>query len=57
MLQLLVKLSLLIIFQLIVGMPNLPYLYATDFIHTLKKKHKSGSYKEMVINAFGLHFS
>lgn len=31
-------------------MPNLPYLYATDFIDCLKKKHKSGSYKEMVIN-------
>jgi len=33
----------------VLGMPNLPYLYATDFIDCLKKKHKSGSYKEMVI--------
>nr|P49045.1 RecName: Full=Vacuolar-processing enzyme; Short=VPE; Flags: Precursor [Glycine max]BAA06030.1 cysteine proteinase [Glycine max] len=33
----------------ILGMPNMPYLYAMDFIDVLKKKHASGSYKEMVI--------
>lgn len=30
------------------GMPNLPYLYAAEFIEVLKKKHESQSYKEMV---------
>ncbi|KAK4400352.1 Vacuolar-processing enzyme [Sesamum angolense] len=30
-------------------MPNMPYLYANDFIEVLKKKHASGTYKEMVI--------
>lgn len=29
-------------------MPNTPYIYASDFIETLKKKHASGTYKEMV---------
>lgn len=29
-------------------MPNKPYLYATDFIETLKKKHAAETYKEMV---------
>lgn len=29
------------------GMPNMPYLYAKDFIEVLKKKHASGTYKEM----------
>lgn len=29
-------------------MPNMPFLYAMDFIEVLKKKHASGSYKEMV---------
>ncbi|KAF2574720.1 hypothetical protein F2Q70_00001199 [Brassica cretica] len=33
----------------VLGMPNKPYLYATDFIETLKKKHAAGTYKEMVI--------
>lgn len=33
----------------VLGMPNLPYLYAMDFIDVLKKKHASGGYKEMVI--------
>ncbi|KAI4327090.1 hypothetical protein L6164_019591 [Bauhinia variegata] len=33
----------------VLGMPNLPYLYAMDFIEVLKKKHASGGYKEMVI--------
>lgn len=32
-----------------VGMPNMPFLYAKDFIDVLKKKHATGSYKEMVI--------
>lgn len=36
------------IFNMIVGMPNMPFLYAMDFIQVLKKKHASGSYKEMV---------
>ncbi|XP_068318431.1 legumain [Pyrus communis] len=33
----------------VLGMPNMPFLYAVDFIEVLKKKHASGSYKEMVI--------
>ncbi|KAL0283202.1 UNVERIFIED_CONTAM: Vacuolar-processing enzyme [Sesamum angustifolium] len=33
----------------VLGMPNMPYLYANDFIEVLKKKHASGTYKEMVI--------
>ncbi|KAK6947617.1 Peptidase C13, legumain [Dillenia turbinata] len=33
----------------VLGMPNLPFLFANDFIEVLKKKHASGSYKEMVI--------
>ncbi|CAL2259500.1 unnamed protein product [Prunus armeniaca] len=33
----------------VLGMPNMPFLYAMDFIQVLKKKHASGSYKEMVI--------
>ncbi|KAF7828383.1 Vacuolar-processing enzyme [Senna tora] len=33
----------------VLGMPNLPYLYAMDFIQVLKKKHASGGYKEMVV--------
>jgi len=30
------------------GMPNFPYLYAVDFVETLKKKYAAGTYKEMV---------
>ncbi|XP_050229524.2 vacuolar-processing enzyme [Mercurialis annua] len=33
----------------VLGMPNLPYLYAVDFVEILKKKHAAGGYKEMVI--------
>ncbi|KAJ4846549.1 hypothetical protein Tsubulata_013552 [Turnera subulata] len=33
----------------VLGMPNLPYLYAMDFIEVLKKKHAAGTYKKMVI--------
>ncbi|KAL7111410.1 hypothetical protein ACP275_05G085600 [Erythranthe tilingii] len=33
----------------VLGMPNMPYLYGKDFIEVLKKKHTSGTYKEMVI--------
>ncbi|KAG8659406.1 vacuolar-processing enzyme [Manihot esculenta] len=33
----------------VLGMPNLPFLYAMDFIEVLKKKHAAGSYKEMII--------
>ncbi|KAL0282036.1 UNVERIFIED_CONTAM: Vacuolar-processing enzyme, partial [Sesamum angustifolium] len=33
----------------VLGMPNMPYLYANDLIEVLKKKHASGTYKEMVI--------
>ncbi|AAF19550.1 F23N19.7 [Arabidopsis thaliana] len=33
----------------VLGMPNTPHIYAADFIETLKKKHASGTYKEMVI--------
>lgn len=33
----------------VLGMPNMPFLYAMDLIEVLKKKHASGTYKEMVI--------
>ncbi|KAK3041062.1 hypothetical protein RJ639_026859 [Escallonia herrerae] len=33
----------------VLGMPNMPFLYGVDFIEVLKKKHASGTYKEMVI--------
>jgi legumain len=33
----------------VLGMPNMPFLYAMDFIEVLKKKHASGTYKEMVL--------
>ncbi|CAN8240723.1 unnamed protein product [Cochlearia groenlandica] len=33
----------------VLGMPNTPHIYASDFIETLKKKHAAGTYKEMVI--------
>ncbi|KAJ7944780.1 Vacuolar-processing enzyme [Quillaja saponaria] len=33
----------------VLGMPNMPYLYAMDFIEALKKKHASKGYREMVI--------
>ncbi|CAM6028602.1 unnamed protein product [Sphagnum balticum] len=33
----------------VLGMPNFPYLYAVDFVETLKKKYAAGTYKEMVI--------
>ncbi|KAL6007918.1 hypothetical protein ACLOJK_033423 [Asimina triloba] len=33
----------------VLGMPNLPFIYAVEFIDVLKKKHASHGYKEMVI--------
>uniref|UniRef100_J3LZY4 Legumain prodomain domain-containing protein n=1 Tax=Oryza brachyantha TaxID=4533 RepID=J3LZY4_ORYBR len=33
----------------VLGMPNLPYLYAGDFIKVLQNKHASNSYSKMVI--------
>ncbi|KAJ4759520.1 Vacuolar-processing enzyme [Rhynchospora pubera] len=33
----------------VLGMPNMPYLYAGDFIEVLRKKHAANSYKKMVI--------
>lgn len=33
----------------VLGMPNMPFLFAMDLIEVLKKKHASGTYKEMVI--------
>nr|ACJ85695.1 unknown [Medicago truncatula] len=33
----------------VLGMPNMPYVYAMDFIDVLKKKHASGGYKKMVV--------
>lgn len=33
----------------VLGMPNMPYVYAHEFIDVLKQKHASNSYKEMVI--------
>ncbi|KAF4355712.1 hypothetical protein G4B88_030312 [Cannabis sativa] len=41
------RLSLMIL--IIVGMPNMPFLYGMDFIEVLKKKHAAGTYREMVI--------
>lgn len=38
-----------------VGMPNMPFLYAMDFIEVLKKKHASGTYKEMVKDLIFFH--
>ncbi|URD83482.1 vacuolar-processing enzyme [Musa troglodytarum] len=32
-----------------IGMPNMPFLYAADFIEVLTMKHASNSYREMVI--------
>ena len=32
----------------IASMPALPYLFANEFIEVLKKKHASGTFKEMV---------
>ncbi|XP_031247873.1 legumain-like [Pistacia vera] len=33
----------------VLGMPNMPFLYAMEFIEVLKKKHASKGYKEMVL--------
>ncbi|XP_045788398.1 legumain isoform X2 [Trifolium pratense] len=33
----------------VLGMPNMPYVYAMDFIDVLRKKHASKGYKKMVI--------
>lgn len=33
---------------LFAGMPNLPYLYAGDFMKVLREKHASNSYAKMV---------
>ncbi|KAI4371429.1 hypothetical protein MLD38_019668 [Melastoma candidum] len=33
----------------VLGMPNLPFLYAMDFIEVLKKKHAARGYEEMVM--------
>ncbi|KAL5216444.1 hypothetical protein ABZP36_007845 [Zizania latifolia] len=33
----------------VLGMPNMPFLYAGDFIKALQKKHASNSYSKMVI--------
>ncbi|KAL2489633.1 Vacuolar-proCES [Forsythia ovata] len=33
----------------VLGMPNMPYLYGKDFVDVLRKKHASGTYREMVI--------
>ncbi|KAF4364734.1 hypothetical protein F8388_013765, partial [Cannabis sativa] len=41
------RLSLMIL--IIVGMPNMPFLYGMDFIEVLKKKHPAGTYRKMVI--------
>jgi len=42
------KLKLTDLYHVNIGMPTMPFLYAMDFIEVLKKKHASGSYKEMV---------
>lgn len=46
------KITSQVISYLIEGMPNMPYLYAMDFINVLKKKHAAGGYKEMVKISF-----
>lgn len=33
----------------VLGMPSKPYLYGKDFVDVLRKKHASGTYKEMVV--------
>ncbi|MQM10574.1 hypothetical protein Taro_043468 [Colocasia esculenta] len=33
----------------VLGMPNMPFLFAGEFIEVLKKKHAMGTYEEMVI--------
>ncbi|GAB2212310.1 hypothetical protein Droror1_Dr00025663 [Drosera rotundifolia] len=33
----------------VLGMPNLPFLFAKDFLDVLKRKHAAKSYKKMVI--------
>ncbi|KAJ4712829.1 Vacuolar-processing enzyme [Melia azedarach] len=33
----------------VLGMPNMPFLYALEFIEVLKKKHAAKGYKEMVV--------
>ncbi|KAM7525615.1 hypothetical protein LguiA_015517 [Lonicera macranthoides] len=33
----------------VLGMPNMPFIYANEFIEVLKKKHASGTYNEMVL--------
>ncbi|XP_017232099.1 legumain [Daucus carota subsp. sativus] len=33
----------------VLGMPDMVYVYANDFINVLKKKHAAGTYKEMVL--------
>ena len=41
-----------------IGMPNMPFLYADDFIQVLKFKYASHTYNEMVSNTyFGLDLS
>ena len=39
----------LILLKTHVGMPNLPFFYAGDFIKVLRQKHASKSYSEMII--------
>lgn len=43
----------------ILGMPGSPYLYAKDLVDVLKRKHSSGTYKEMVyfsaLNFFAIY--
>ncbi len=39
---------LLIFYWCATGMPTPHNLYAVDFVETLKKKHESGTYREMV---------
>jgi hypothetical protein len=34
--------------SIFLGMPNMPYLYAGDFIKVLKAKHASNGYSKMV---------
>lgn len=38
----------------VLGMPNMPNLFARDFIETLRLKHAAGTYKELVIREWNV---
>lgn len=40
--------SNVILVSITIGMPNVPYVYADDFLEILETKHAMGTYDEMV---------